>query len=235
MIKIKSLLVAASMLVAISSLFSQTVTIGTQDWSTKNLDVSTFRNGDVIPEARSKEEWEAANASKQPAWCYYENDPINGLEFGKLYNWYAVSDPRGLAPAGWHVPTTLEWYELMNFLGDENEAGKKLKVKSSWKQFDGPTTSTGSEYFDRERERLNEMLLKERTPTNESGFTAKASGVRYPSENFKGKSEWTSFWTSTESDSVSAFCWYMIWNHDYLFRTNMIKGHGFPVRCIKNK
>jgi uncharacterized protein (TIGR02145 family) len=234
MIRIKSLLVAASMLAAISPLFSQTVTIGTQDWSTKNLDVSTFRNGDVIPEARSKEEWEAANASKQPAWCYYENDPINGLEFGKLYNWYAVSDPRGLAPAGWHVPTTLEWYELMNFLGgDENEVGKKLKVKSSWKQSD-PFTPTGNENFDRASERLYENALKERTPTNESGFTAKASGLR-DLENFKFKSEWTFFWTSTESDSVTAFCWYMYWNANYLLRTNFFKGNGFPVRCIKNK
>jgi len=235
MIRIKTLLVAASMLAAISPLFSQTVTIGTQDWSTKNLDVSTFRNGDVIPEARSKEEWEAANASKQPAWCYYENDPINGLEFGKLYNWYAVSDPRGLAPVGWHVPTTLEWYELMNFLGDENEVGKKLKVKSSWKPLEPTTTSTGSEYFDREKERLNEILLKERTPTNESGFTAKASGLRVLSENFKFKSEWTFFWTSTESDSVSAFCWYMTWNFNYLNRATIFKGNGLPVRCIKNK
>jgi uncharacterized protein (TIGR02145 family) len=51
------------------------------------------------------------------AWCYYENDAKNGVKYGKLYNWYAVNDARGLAPAGWHVPTDYEWEVLSTFLG----------------------------------------------------------------------------------------------------------------------
>lgn len=106
----------------------KTVTIGTQVWMKENLNVSTFRNGDPIPEAKTDEEWKAAGDAKQPAWCYYDNDPNNGAKYGKLYNWYAVNDSRGLAPEGWHVPTDQEWTDLIGFLGDD--AGKKMKSKS---------------------------------------------------------------------------------------------------------
>ncbi len=105
--------------------FSQTVTIGTQVWMTKNLDVATFRNGDPIPEAKTNGEWEAAGHNEQPAWCYYDNDPANGAKYGKLYNWYAVNDSRGLAPSGYHVPTDQEWIILTRFLG--SDAGTKMK------------------------------------------------------------------------------------------------------------
>jgi hypothetical protein len=69
------------------------ITIGNQIWSTKNLDVSNFRNGDIIPEAKTDEEWAKFGQEHQPAWCYYDNDPENGKMYGKLYNWYAVNQP----------------------------------------------------------------------------------------------------------------------------------------------
>jgi uncharacterized protein (TIGR02145 family) len=109
--------------------FSQTVTIGTQVWMTKNLNVATFRNGDPIPEAKTDEEWERAGAEGKPAWCYYNNDPKNGTKYGKLYNWYAVNDPRGLAPSGYHVPPDAEWTILTDYLGGEYDAGTKVKSK----------------------------------------------------------------------------------------------------------
>jgi uncharacterized protein (TIGR02145 family) len=122
--------------VTISSFgFAQSVTIGTQTWTTKNLDVATFRNGDAIPQAKTDEEWQAAGKNKQAAWCYYNNDPKNGTKYGKLYNWYAVNDARGLAPAGWHVPTDQEWTVLSTFLGGEESAGEKMKMSPVY----GPT------------------------------------------------------------------------------------------------
>jgi uncharacterized protein (TIGR02145 family) len=122
--KIATLLIIT--IVSIASVgFAQSVTIGTQTWTTKNLDVATFRNGDAIPEAKTDEEWQAAGDNKQPAWCYYDNDPKNGVKYGKLYNWYAVNDARGLAPAGWHIPTDEAWTELSTFLGGLDVAGKK--------------------------------------------------------------------------------------------------------------
>ena len=132
--KITTLLFIA--LLSISSFgFAQSVTIGTQTWTTLNLDVATFRNGDPITQAKTNEDWEAAGVNKQPAWCYYDNDPKNGTKYGKLYNWYVVVDTRGLAPAGWHVPTDEEWTVLSTFLGGEESAGEKMKMSPVF----GPT------------------------------------------------------------------------------------------------
>lgn len=74
----------------------KTVKIGTQTWMAENLITTKFRNGDPVPEAKSDDEW----VVKKSSWCYYDNDPKNGLKYGKLYNWYALMDPRGLAPEG---------------------------------------------------------------------------------------------------------------------------------------
>jgi hypothetical protein len=103
---------------SISPLLSQDITIGTQVWTTKNLDVSTFRNGDAIREAKNEKEWKKANKNKTPVFCYYDYKNKNGKEYGKLYNWYAVNDPRGLAPIGYHIPSDIEWKQLTDFLGD---------------------------------------------------------------------------------------------------------------------
>ena len=103
------------------------VTIGSQIWMNKNLNADKFRNGDPIPEAKTNEEWQRANSNQQPAWCYYNNDPKNGEKYGKLYNWYAVNDPRGLAPLGWKVAFDEDWKNLIaNYSGNAN-AGSKLK------------------------------------------------------------------------------------------------------------
>ena len=113
---------------------SNEVTIGTQVWMTKNLDVATFRNGDPIPQAKtSDEEWDKAYVdAEQPAWCYFDNLPRNGEKYGKLYNWYAVNDPRGLAPEGWHVPSDAEWTQLTDYLGGREKAGAKMKSENGW-------------------------------------------------------------------------------------------------------
>ena len=102
---------------SISPVLSQDITIGTQTWTSKNLDVSTFRNGEAIPEAKSKEEWSKAGDNKTAAFCYYEYDSKNGKVYGKLYNWFAVNDSRGLAPIGYHIPSDKEWSTLIQYLG----------------------------------------------------------------------------------------------------------------------
>jgi len=81
------------------------VVIGSQTWMAENLNVSHFLNGDPIPHVQTNEEWLKAAENRRPAWCYYNNDPVNGKKYGKLYNWFAVNDSRGLAPPGWHIPT----------------------------------------------------------------------------------------------------------------------------------
>src|SRR5690349_7105350 len=81
------------------------VKIGNQVWMLENLDVDHFRNGDEIPHASSVEAWVEAGKQGKPAWCYYDNKEENGTRYGKLYNWFAAADPRGLAPEGWRVAT----------------------------------------------------------------------------------------------------------------------------------
>jgi uncharacterized protein (TIGR02145 family) len=105
----------------------------------ENLNVATFRNGVAIPEVQDA--WYKAGDNKQPAWCYYDNDPKNGVKYGKLYNWYAVVDNNGLCPQGWHIPSDDEWDTLINYLGGKDVAGAKMKAKL--------VTKKVVEYYDR--------------------------------------------------------------------------------------
>jgi hypothetical protein len=91
----------------------ETVVIGTQEWTKKNLNVSKYKNGDIIPEVKNPEEWASLTTG---AWCYCNNNIKNGAIYGKLYNWYAVNDPRGLAPEGFHIPTETEMGMVNNGL-----------------------------------------------------------------------------------------------------------------------
>jgi uncharacterized protein (TIGR02145 family) len=98
-----------------SFLYSQNeVKIGNQIWMKKNLDVGKFRNGDPIQEVKSEEDWIRADSLKFPAWCYVDFDSETNKTYGKLYNWYAVNDPRGLAPAGWRIPNKQDWINLID-------------------------------------------------------------------------------------------------------------------------
>ncbi|MFZ4378002.1 MAG: fibrobacter succinogenes major paralogous domain-containing protein, partial [Saprospiraceae bacterium] len=110
----------------------ETVMIGTQEWMTRNLDVDRFQNGVLIPHVESNKEWKKAGENGQPAWCYYDNNPENGKKYGKLYNWFAINDPRRLAPKGWHVPTFEEWNSLVEFLGkdDGQVEGQVNRIKN---------------------------------------------------------------------------------------------------------
>ena len=129
-----------------------TIVIGTQQWMEKNLDVLTYRNGDIIPQVTDPTAWAALTTG---AWCYYNNDVANGAIYGKLYNWYAVNDPRGLAPTGWHVPSDAEWTTLETTLGGDPVAGGKMKVAGTTRW---TTPNTGA--------------------TNESGFAGLPGGTR---------------------------------------------------------
>ena len=120
----------------------------------ENLNVDKFRNGDIIPEAKTNAEWSDANTNKTPAWCYYDNDPTNGEKHGKLYNWYAVNDSRGLAPTGYKIPTIKELMEL-EFKGltggYRNNDGRFCYIGSYgywWSSSEYNTTSAWFRYLD---------------------------------------------------------------------------------------
>ena len=106
------------------------IKIGSQIWMSRNLNVEKFLNGELIREVKTNEDWFKARQQKQPAWCYYKNDKAFGDRFGKLYNWKAISDPRGICPKGFKVPSLSDWNKLFNYLG--NDYIKKIKSKEGW-------------------------------------------------------------------------------------------------------
>ncbi|MFM7709516.1 MAG: fibrobacter succinogenes major paralogous domain-containing protein [Ferruginibacter sp.] len=112
----------------------ETVSIGQQTWMAENLNVGVFSNGDIIPQALSVQQWAEFLNQKQPAWAYYGFDSVDTKQFGKLYNYFAVTDPRGLAPKIWMIPSDKDWKQLIVFLGGDSIAGKKLKSKDGWER-----------------------------------------------------------------------------------------------------
>ncbi len=108
---------------------AQDVTIGKQKWTSKNLNVSSFRNGSKIPQVQDADDWIVMGLFREPAWCYYQSATGLDSSSGKLYNWYAVNDVRGLAPQGWHVATKEEWESLSK----GKNAAAKMKSTTGWK------------------------------------------------------------------------------------------------------
>ena len=183
------------------------VTIGQQVWAKENLNTERFRNGDLIPEAKTKEEWTKAKDNKQPAWCYYNNDSANGTKYGKLYNWYAINDPRGLAPNGWHIPSTQEVGELVNFLGGKDDADKKMKTTNLW--------------------------MDKYKGTNSSGFSAVPGGFRSSDGKFWNGTFEVYFWTTSLS-SYKARPVMQFGLGNRVLNIYAFFGDGAYVRCIKN-
>ncbi|MBW6533914.1 MAG: hypothetical protein K0B11_02800 [Mariniphaga sp.] len=125
----------------------ESVIIGNQEWMTKNLDVSHFRNGDPIPEIKTHEDFINARDNGLPGWRYYDNNPENGKKYGKLYNWHAVNDPRGLAPHGWHIPTKDDWETLTNYNSLDDRGRRQFALKlmkpNAWNDNEDATNESG--------------------------------------------------------------------------------------------
>ena len=198
----------------------ETVKIGNQEWSTTNLNVDVFRNGDIIPEIKSFAEWQQANENQAPAWCYYENNPELGAKFGRLYNWFAVNDPRDLAPEGWHIPSSEEFELMVTFLGGimdfdvkaNFDASKKLKSTIEW-------------------------ITKKWIGNNKSGFNGLPGGLR----NFAGGDMdlgLTGVWWS-KTDDGSGWAWIMELSstprsNGFSLIRKSSTASGYSVRYLRN-
>ncbi|MFN6334964.1 MAG: FISUMP domain-containing protein [Sphingobacteriales bacterium] len=198
----------------------KTVKIGEQEWMAENLNTDRFRNGDLIPEAKTIEEWEKAGRNKQPVWCYYDNKGENGIKYGKLYNWYAVNDPRELAPFGWEVPKEEDFNTLISILkkrgfkydiSSEKNIDLQLKSKYEW------DIISYIHHVDRVPSAVNKI-------TNSTGWSAKPGGVRTFNGKFMGRG--------------SLAFWYLQ-NSEIPFQMGDFDGDidvpsaGCSVRCIK--
>ena len=179
------------------------VKIGMQIWCKKNLEVNTYANGDTIPQVQDETKWGLLTTG---AWCYYDNNEGYGTVYGKLYNWYALSDPRGLAPNGFHIPSDIEWTILSTSLG-ESEAGKKMKNPSGF--FIGNSN-------------------------NESGFTGLPGGFRNNRGYFYNFGKAGYWWSSTADGESSAWKRMLNFDNSILERHGSSKKTGFSIRCLKD-
>jgi uncharacterized protein (TIGR02145 family) len=181
----------------------KSVIIGSQEWMIRNLNVKTYRNGDAIPECTDQTEW---NNLTTGAWCYYLNSSSNEETYGIMYNWAAITDSRGLAPTGWHIPTDNEWSSLSNYVGGNSGALKEVGTVH-WAP---PNTGATDTY----------------------GFTALPGGYRI--SGFNRMSDACVFWSSTSSDANNAYVRGMFYNSTVIQITAQPKNSGLSVRCIKD-
>jgi uncharacterized protein (TIGR02145 family) len=185
----------------------KTVKIGSQLWMAENLKTVHYRDGSPIKEMEDSTQWVNADLSKKGSWCYYESNPANNPTYGKLYNWYAVTDPHHLCPTGWHVPSDEEWALLTRYLGGDQVAGGKMKATTLW---NGPNTGAD----------------------NSSGFTALPAGYRVFDGSFYTLGSLGTFWSSTEDGSYSAWYRTLYFNVSKVSRFYLSKGSGLSVRCV---
>jgi uncharacterized protein (TIGR02145 family) len=194
-----------------------TVRIGDQTWMAENLRTTRYNDGTPLPLVTKYDSWVELSGS---AYCWYNNDSVNGETYGALYNWYAVESNK-LCPAGWHVPTDDEWKELRIFLVEEGNAGDALKEK-------------GTEHWKSPNEGAN----------NSTGFTGLPGGYRSFDGTFNLLRSDGFWWSSTESvwyrespDSPVMLAFHRNLRYDGhdLFRYANSKSDGISVRCIKDQ
>ena len=190
-----------------------TVRIGNQVWMKENLRVTKYRNGNPIPTNLDNAQWSAAT---EGAFSVHLDNDTNDLTYGKLYNWYAVADPRGLCPTGWHVPSDAEWTSLENFLGGASVAGGKMKsmgtIQAGTGLWDDPNTAAD----------------------NSSGFTGLPGDFRSYNGNYGYIGLFGYWWSSTDTTSPDAWSRDLNYSNANSRRLNYDKTDGFSVRCLKD-
>ncbi|MFW6019916.1 MAG: fibrobacter succinogenes major paralogous domain-containing protein, partial [Bacteroidales bacterium] len=205
------------------------VKIGNQVWMAENLNTAFFRNGDSIKHVKTNKEWRIAGANQKPAWCYYRSESTND-KYGKLYNWYAVNDPRGLAPEGWHIPSDKEWKTLEKELGmSENYTERNAYNRGTNK---GSKLASNKELWKYKSWHDNAVVLNE--TFNSTGFNAVPAGFRNGLDGIsKSKGYRAYFWTSTPSSENHAWYRRICSTTQGIGRLHLSKSSGFSVRCIK--
>lgn len=185
------------------------VTIGTQCWLGENLKVTHFRDGSLIPEVTDDETWKLLNT---PSMASYNNDNSNDATYGKLYNWFAIGDSRGICPEGFHVPHNNEWTVLTKYLDPENDnAAGRLK-------------EAGTEHW----------LTPNTGANNSSGFTGLPGGMRFREGQFDFLGQNGLFWSTREDDDFEAYFLTLTYDSPVSHQTVMFKQAGFSCRCVKD-
>ena len=197
-----------------------TSVIGDQVWMVENLRTVSFRDGSLmLTQLYDDFEWASAGA----ACTIYPHSEIDGLDseaevsaaYGRLYNWIAVNDSRGLCPVGWRVPTEEDWDELIEYLGGEDVAGGKLKntrtSPTDHPRWDSPNTGA----------------------TDEKHFSALPAGYRTSLGQFDFLGSYGEWWSSTEYNTDLAITRYISNYETGMYHSYGRKRAGYSVRCIK--
>jgi uncharacterized protein (TIGR02145 family) len=187
-----------------------TIEIGRQVWMAENLRTTRYRNGDTIPTDRDVV-WNEAEIRLTGAWCHYRNSPEYEMPYGKLYNWYALADRRGICPQGWHVPINAEWNTLINHLGGEDVAGGKLKSKTLWE-------------------------VSKEGGTNTSGFSGLPGGSRSDAIGDYYSLGYIGFWWSASEVGANDDAWYRYLDNQGagVGEDGDTKMRGFCLRCVRD-
>ncbi len=189
----------------------RTIKIGSQVWMTENLKTTHYRNGDPITNLKDDKEWRAVMLNYTPAYCNYKNDEKYVKTYGRLYNWYTISDQRNIAPEGWHIPTKAEWKMLADNLGGPDIAGGKMKEKGT-AHWDSPNVGA----------------------KDSANFTALAAGDRNNDGFFDNMGFSACWWTSTGSPDDYATSVAILHNRTELAPDIDAKICGFSIRCVKD-
>ncbi|MCD4663980.1 MAG: fibrobacter succinogenes major paralogous domain-containing protein [Bacteroidales bacterium] len=203
----------------------ETVKIGNQVWMAENLRVTHYRNGDEIQKVTTLSYWENLTTGAYSIYNnYYPYIETNG--FGNLYNWYAVDDPRGLAPEGWHIPTDEEIMELEMALGmSESDANKSY---SSSRGTNEGSKLAGDSYY------WTNGDLENDPDFGSSGFDLLPSGIFYIGFGYAWINDRGVLWSSSEINDNSACYRSFIYSETYIYRAFYTKKSGFSVRCVKD-
>jgi uncharacterized protein (TIGR02145 family) len=208
------------------------ITIGDQQWLQENLKTTRYRNGDLIPTNLNDNDWDNTLSG---AYAIYPHELIDGMNssaevlsaYGALYNWYAVSDARGLCPDGWHVPTRNEWFALEQYLMDNGfnydgttSGGKYAKALTATKDWVQSTVTGAVGNTDYPEKR------------NSTGFTALPAGYRL--SNFSSFGYGGYWWTSTTYQPVNSYAFYLRNNSVVGGQEAWVHRFGYSVRCLKD-
>lgn len=188
----------------------KTILIGNQVWMAENLKTSIYRNGDPIPNVTDNEVWSGLSTG---AWCFYNNDSAYECPYGKLYNWYACMDSRGLCPQGWHVPSFTDWATL-----DLSTQYLSERIKSTG------TLDSGTGLWYASNINVNNNL----------GFSAVPGGIR---NNGNGVFSLIGYSSNIWSSSIGGpvYSHILEYNNNYTFLyDNTVEKDGLNVRCIKD-
>ena len=211
------------------------VSIDGQVWMQENLDVSRYRNGDPIKYAATTQEWLDAAASGQGAWSYYKNDAASNAKYGRLYNWYAVHDSRGLAPKGWHIPTTQEFKKLSAALGGVYVAGGKMKSTTLWISPNFTADNSGQPAVCVPNGNvLSSVCRPNFTADNSSRFSGMPGGMRGTDGGYFFMGENAFFWTSSELTPTISWYGALSYHLPTFVQGTEHNADGMSVRCVKN-